>query len=403
MAISRTRAVALLLSLLATTADAMDVSGNIDLQWRSFVNTATLPMQHDNYLSLSAEPEFYFPLAASDASITFTPFYRYDQYDDERTHADIRELNWQQVFEDFELRAGISKVYWGVTESIHLVDIINQTDAVENVDGEDKLGQPMLMFSTQQDWGVLNLFALPGFRERSFAGIEGRPRFPFVIDGNAALYEDRDAERNIDFAARWFNYLGDWEVGLSYFTGTGREPESYRPIPGRPGFAAPFYAQIDQLGLTVQALIEAWTWKLEAISRDTNAQHFNALAAGFEYTVVGIADSSTDLGVVIEYLYDERDGLLSAASQPVPAVFPNNITTAFRLALNDIQSTEVLLGLTTNIDDQSVAAFIEGSRRIGERIKAELELRTFGNTTNGTPLHSFRDDDFVQLNLGWYY
>ena len=39
---------------------------------------------------------------------------------------------------------GVRRVFWGVAESNHLVDVINQTDAIENPDQEDKLGQPML-------------------------------------------------------------------------------------------------------------------------------------------------------------------------------------------------------------------------------------------------------------------
>lgn len=384
----------------------MKLSGNIDAQWRVFLRDGLLPPQHETAASFSLEPEFYFDFDNGNESITFTPFYRRDQYDDERTHADIRELNWQKVFEDFELRIGISKVYWGVTESIHLVDIINQTDAVEDIDGEDKLGQPMIRFSTQQDWGLLDVFVLPGFRERTFAGIEGRPRPPILIDGDAAVYEDPDKEDHVDYAVRLLNYWGDWEVGLSWFKGTGREPERYVPVAfssGQPSVFAPYYAQIDQIGLTVQALIEAWTWKLEAISRKSDAQHFNAFAAGFEYTFVGVNDSSTDVGVVIEYLYDQRDGLSTNPAALVTSPFQNDITTAFRFTLNDIQSSEVLLGLITDVEDQTVAAFIEASRRLGNSFKAELELRTFSNTVPGRPLYSFRDDDFIQLTLGWYY
>ncbi|MDD7885073.1 hypothetical protein [Flavivirga sp. 57AJ16] len=40
-----------------------------------------------------------------------------------------------------------------MTESNHLVDIINQTDAVETFDGEEKLGQPMVQLS----WGTDNI------------------------------------------------------------------------------------------------------------------------------------------------------------------------------------------------------------------------------------------------------
>jgi hypothetical protein len=50
------------------------------------------------------------------------------------------------------------------------VDIINQTDLVENIDGEDKLGQPMVHFSYFGDWGVVDFFLLPYLRERTYPG-----------------------------------------------------------------------------------------------------------------------------------------------------------------------------------------------------------------------------------------
>ena len=74
-------------------------------------------------------------------------------------------------------------------ESRHRVDYINQTDGVEDVDGEDKLGQPMLNLGLQRDWGDLNFFYLPYFRERTFPGTKGRLRAPLVVDTDRARYE----------------------------------------------------------------------------------------------------------------------------------------------------------------------------------------------------------------------
>jgi len=54
--------------------------------------------------------------------------------------------------------------FWGVTEFQHLVDIINQTDLVENIDTEDKLGQPMINLALINDWGTVDLFIMPYFR-----------------------------------------------------------------------------------------------------------------------------------------------------------------------------------------------------------------------------------------------
>src|SRR5690606_38466853 len=120
---------------------------------------------------------------------TFIPFARLDQHDAERTHVDIRELSWIHVSDNWESRVGIRKVFWGVTEGRHLVDIINQTDFVDQIDEEEKLGQPMINLSTVRDWGTLDLYLLPGFRERTFAGQEGRPQIPIPITADRALYE----------------------------------------------------------------------------------------------------------------------------------------------------------------------------------------------------------------------
>jgi len=385
----------LLLILNSAVSSAVELSGYIAVQERVFISDPLDPRQHNSYASISAEPEWYYEFDNGKQNVTFKPFYRGDQHDEERSHGDIRELSWQKVYDSWELKIGISKVYWGVTETLHLVDIINQTDQVENVDGEDKLGQPMIQFSTEQDWGILDFFILPGFRERTFSGVEGRPRPGVIIDADAAVYESSDEENHIDYAFRWFTFLEDWEFGLSHFSGTGREAEGFVPVPGRPGIFAPFYAQIEQTGVDVQALIEDWILKLEVISRDTPLERFTALTGGFEYSIVGMSDTAVDLGIVIEYLYNNRE------QQEV--IFQNDLTTAFRLTLNDIQSSELLLGVTTDLDHQTVATFVEASRRIGQNLKIELEIRTFSNTQLGKPLDSFRDDDFIQADLAWYF
>ena len=240
---------------------------------------------------------------------------------------------------------------------------------------------------------MLDLFILPGFRERSFAGSEGRPRPAFIIDSDAATYESDKEDNHIDYAIRWLTYFEEIELGLSYFTGTGRDPEKFNP---NAGVFTPHYTLIEQIGLDLQAIVEDWTWKLEMISRDSKAQHYIAATAGFEYTLYGLFDSQSDLGIVIEYLYDDRDA-------PMATPFQNDITTALRWALNDTQSTEVLLGIISDLDESVMASFIEASRRLGDDFKLTLEARAFNKTIAGRLLHDFRQDDFIQLDLGWYF
>ena len=376
---------------------AADWSGNIALEYRGFTATALYPEQHQHYLSASAEPELYTTWDNDNQNVTFTPFIRIDQYDDERSHADIRELAWQRVFDNWELKVGISKVFWGATESQHLVDIINQTDAVENIDGEDKLGQPMIRVSLERDWGNLDLFLLPGFRERTFSGVEGRLRPELIVDTDLTDYESGDEQQHIDYAARWFQTVGDWDVGFSYFKGTGREPGLNPTLNSQAQLVlAPYYPQISQFGLDVTASIEDWLWKLEVISREMNDKTYTALTGGFEYTFYGVMESSIDLGIVAEYLFDDRD-------QDATTPFNNDIMMGLRLALNDEQSTEALIGFIIDADTQTTAFNLEASRRLGASWKLEAEARAFSHIDKSDLFFNYRNDDFVQINLGYYF
>jgi len=390
--------------LSSATVSGAEFSGYVGGQTRNFIEDPLSSAQHNDYLSVVAEPEFFHEWDNATQNIEIKLFYREDQYDEDRSHGDIRELSWTGVYDDWELRAGISKVYWGVTETQHLVDIVNQTDQVENVDGEDKLGQPMLRASTEREWGTLDLFILPGFRERTFPGAEGRPRPAFIIDTDSdAIYDFSKGKDHIDLAARYSHYIDEWEFGLTFFSGIGREPTDFS-IAGLStsgeAIVIPVYSLINQIGLDGQAFFGDWTWKLEAANTEVRSglkKGINSFktVGGFEYTWVGVADSAIDLGFVVEYHHsDERI---------TSTVFDNDLATALRFVLNDAQSTEVLAGFTTDADTQTIGSFIEASRRLGESWTLEAQLRTFHGAKESRPLFSFRFDDFAQVDLNYHF
>ncbi|NOZ54219.1 MAG: hypothetical protein GXP08_14000 [Gammaproteobacteria bacterium] len=383
-------------ALLPTICNASgEWSGNVAVEVRSFAHTPSFSDQHDDYLSISAQPEYFFEWDNGKQSFLFIPFVRIDQHDKERTHADIRELAWIKASDVWELRAGIRKVFWGVTESQHLVDIINQTDAIENIDRENKLGQTMINLALIQDWGTLDFFVLPGFRERTFAGREGRLRTQPPVDTDNTVYEASNKNKHTDLAIRWSHFIGDWDVGISHFYGTSRDPRF--TINTDRSAIIPNYDIINQTGLSLQTVVNDWLWKLEMISRNGHENHYTALTGGFEYTLVGIINTQADLGIISEYLYDNRD---EAATTP----FQNDIMLGARFTLNDVQSTEILAGLIFDIDNNGHLFNLEASRRLGDAWKLNLEIRTFSNINSlNDPLYSSRNDDHLQIELAWYF
>lgn len=379
-----------------TVAYSAEFSGNIALEARAFFDTELDPRQSDNNLSLVLEPQWYQSLKNGRDAISFKPYLRWDQHDDERSHFDIRELEWTTARDDWELRAGIRKVYWGVTESVHLVDIINQTDAVDNVDGEDKLGQPMVNLALVRDWGTIDLFVLPGFRERSFAGAEGRLRSVPRVDNSRAVYESSREDRHIDWAARWSHAIGDWDIGVAHFSGTSRDPRFMPGLLAGEPILIPIYDQIDQTSVDLQATKESWLWKLEAMRRSAQSEAYLAAVAGVEYSFYGVFESSTDLGLVMEYLYDNRG---VTASTP----FEDDLFVGLRLALNDEQSSEALIGCIADIDDSSRFCSVETSRRLASNWVFTLEARVFNNIDVGDLLFSLRQDDFIQAEFAYHF
>ena len=385
-----------LLSLLTSAANA-EFSGNVAVEGQAFNTPARFTEQFDNNVTLSFEPRWDGEWNDGDDLWSVELFMRADNKDDGREHADLREALWLHIAGDNEWRVGVNTMFWGVTESRHLVDVVNQTDAVENIDGEDKLGQPMIHLKRYQDWGVLDFLVLPGFRERTFHATEGRLRPPLVVDDSQTGYQSSREDQHVDYALRFSQTYDDLDLGLSWFKGTSRDPLLLPGVDGEGNpVLTPFYEQMTQYGVDAQYIYLDWIWKLEAIRRELESGDFNAATGGFEYTFYGIFDSATDLGAIVEYSYDSR-------SKDEATILDDDFFVGTRLAFNDVQSSEILAGFFIDADNRGRSFRVEGSRRIGSSWKGTLELQTFSNVDDEDPLDAIADDDFLRLEMAYYF
>lgn len=379
-------------------ADTIELSGYAAAEFRFFPAEAKFSAQHDDMVSPSValQPELRWKLDDAN-TLTLIPFGRLDRHDDERTHWDLREANWLYNAGDWDLRVGLGKVFWGVAESRHLVDIINQTDLVESLDEEDKLGQPMVNLNVITGFGTWSAFVLPYFRERNFAGPEGRPGFPLRVAKDLAVFESGEEERHVDFALRWQERVGAFDIGVSHFHGTGREPRLVVTfIPGGP-VLVPHYDLIDQTGLDVQATFDAWLLKLEAMARSGQGDTFFASTAGFEYTLYQIFESDADLGLIAEHHYDGRDDFAPFT------IFDNDLMVGARLALNDQDDTSFLGGAIVDLETQTTFVTIEFATRIADGWKVEIEGRFLPYVADETFETNFERDHTLEFRLLRYF
>lgn len=438
----------------------------IAAQYRSFFEPGShlpgYPAPDNQQESIAFQPHYNRNWDDNTRNFDFTAFFRSDSMDPVRSHWDIRELLWRLDNPGVTWRAGIGKVFWGVTESNHLVDVINQTDQVEDVNGTEKLGQPMLRATFKRKSGSYDFYILPYFRTRDITGSQGRPGSGFPFEIVQTKYQSPDAEHQIDVAFRWTQTYGDLDIGLSYFYGTNRTPQVYIPtftsaavpslafsiggggfIPSGGGFGpgggtgAPipagvdfstFEAQIAALGLTINDLPPAIQAALtsEVISRSSiyysrlNQAGLEALYLLGEWTLK-METVYRDVGngnYWASVMGGERtySGIFGtpwdltlfieynwdSRGQGL-APLQNDIFLGTRIALNDTQSTEITIGNFSDLNNASQNFRIEAARRISDNWKARFVGQAFHITDPTDPMYAYHDDSYAMIELLRYF
>ena len=412
--------------LLAAAASAdtgkitAELSGRIAVEGRWFPNEAAHQGQRDGSLGFTAEPTLYVE-HEDGGSITLTPHYRYDSADPDRTNADLREAYLLLFGElgdgEWEARLGVDRVFWGVTEFHHLVNIVNQVDLTDHPNEESRMGQLMAHLTWSADWGVLEFFAMPLHRERTLPGRKGRLRTGIPFDQKRVSYESAAEEWHVDLAARYSRSIGPLDVGISVFDGTSREP-SFNPrvqliSDGQGGFflvpvsLIPHYAQIRQYGLDAQLTVESWLIKLEAIRREGainrlpppilgEEEDYGAFVAGVEYTFGGVFDSDADISLLGEWSYDER-------GRRSPNRYQNDVFFASRLALNDVENTELIASVIADTDYSTYLLGFEAGRDLSDSWTATAEAAVMLEVDEKDVIHDTRRDGYFVLNLTYSF
>lgn len=382
----------LLLALAAGMARAQESSttGVVALDTRLFSESAPFAQQRRHAAGGFLELEHRWRSGANVFSLR--PHLRVDQA---VSYADLREALWQRDAGAWIVRAGFHKVFWGVMESNHLIDIVNQTDLASDPDGEEKLGQPMAGLSwSGGELGRFELLYLPYFRERLFPGRKARLR----ADPPVAQRDRRwtGGRWHPDYVARWSNSMALADVGLYAFRGLSREPDLALAVrgDGTPALQAS-YRPITQYGADVQIPQGSMMWKGEWLYRRGHGRPFSAFSIGGEYT---LAVAGGDLGLIAEWSRDDRDATAPASN------FGDALFGGVRFRMNSQNDAEILVG--HQMDRATDLRFwsIEMSRRFGDNWKLQVEGKKFMiRSVTPYPLNILQDEHYLQARLSYFF
>jgi hypothetical protein len=337
--------------------------------------------------------------------ITFMPYARADLSNTQRDLVDVREGYYLHQGSSWDVLIGSHIVFWGVTESRHLVDVVNQTDITGEFDQEDKLGQPMINLNiTGEDTGTLSLYGLFGFRERNFPGKRDRLRpllvLPTIVvsDGNRwyPWFTNDKFKHQIGFAARYSKSFttefGSFDIAPSYFYGKNREARFV--VMGTK--VIPVYDMMHQIGLEALYEVDDLQLKFEGLWRSTDADTFFAAVGGFEYFISDPFSTGADLALMGEFLFDDRNTGFNHT------VFDHDVFVGVRVSFNDVSSTKLEFGAIVDVKDGSAFISAEFSRRILDSYLLNIKLHAFDISSSNSQAF-LNDENFVQMRLTRFF
>lgn len=384
----------LAVSALAASAQAEDVTGNVMFESRLFSAAAPYPQQvrHSAAMALEIEKKWQ----GENGLFSFKPFFRLDAVDRRGSYLDVREAMWEVNMDNFQIALGVGKVYWGVSESNRLVDIVNQTDVFADPDGKEKLGQPMLRGTWRDNsYGRVDAMLLPYFRERGLLGKKARLRFDPPPDENAG-HRMFGGRWSPDLAVRWSKSASFADFGLYAFRGLSREPDLSvtATADGRPALKAD-YRLISQFGVDFQVPHGSMMWKGELLHRRGHGKAFSAFVLGGEYTLQA---GRNEVGLLFEWSRDYRDSSAPASS------FAHVMFGGVRLRLNDQEDTEVITGVLFDRVSSIRVLSVEASSRIASQWKLQIKAKKFF-TSDSTPFPSdnLGKENHIQANLNYFF
>ena len=315
-------------------------------------------------------------------------FANWDSADENRRYGDIRQAKLAGRWGDFGAAAGIDTFFWGVSESINLVNVINQSDIRESIDNKVKQGQTFAALNYRLDAGELGVYFFPRFVARDFPL---RPAYGLPVSADNRYESD---DKNGGVAARGLFYLDDFEFALGYFNGTRRDP-LLLPQP-QLGKLTPWYIQTENFLFDAVYLTDSLIYKLEFKTGRELGGGFVASNLGIEYPVYALGETLQDMVLIAEYVFDDRAEQAESHGQ-------NDLFIGSKFAFAE-NAAQVRLLYSYDWDHSSQYAEASCQYRLNDylRIKAKV-MGVLSATPDAQRLYALKNEQFAKFSIHYAF
>ena len=374
----------ILIWLLSVIQVKAETSGSLEITGSYFPKS--LDASFDTNITAEAKVIGYEEL--DDFQLEYEIIIRKSLNDNGKDIVEPRQLFLSKTFGNIDAYLGYRHAFWGVAESRNLVDLINQQDMAAGISPDNKLGAPSISIETYLGSGELQYWYIPRFRERTFNDANAHPGFGIPV--SPAQFAHVKGSKASDKALRYANSIGDIDYALSMFDGTVREPLIRV---NEMGGIIPYYERTRSIGLELQYTGDSILYKLESLTGTQGEEFFNAVVLGTEKIVYSVFETQWDMGLIIEYQYDDR----------AQALIDRIITSGVRLTANDEFDTSLLVLYTVDANSNQSLFGLEASRRLRSGMTLDLNYSLYHSDVQNLPFYSLIDDSEVKVTLGYYF
>ena len=331
----------------------------------------------------------------------------YDTNDNKRRYLDFNELYFQHDFDKWNFLIGKNTRFWGAMEFYNQSDTFNSKDLLDNpFDYDSKLGSWNIAFSRFFDNGEFALIAK--LNEESQPMQEERSIYNFL----PYRYDDKLDTDSDDVPTIYLKYsssIEEHQIDYSVIYQNGYDEQRYIvPKLSRDSNTSEPTITMHQHAYTVDKFMGFGTmvkgdtlYKTELAytsSHDNKVADYAQGSVGLEHTLYGVYDKM-DLGIIAEYYKYKAFQTKRYDSTYFKQLFDDDLALGARLTFNDMDSSNILVGLDVDRHNKEKFLFVDYDTRIDDKYKLKASFQHFDAKKES----AFSDGNTLKVELKYHF
>lgn len=347
----------------------LELKSYVGFEYKSYIKQSGNKKDYNKAVTFENELKYSF----SDSKIYSKINILEDLDEKKRDYIDFTELYFSHSFKDFDFYLGKKIIFLGSLEASNIVDVFNRQNYQKDVLSKNKKGAILSGINYYFEDDSRFDFFIKGFEEKNKLVGKDSVYYAFVNNDykEDLLFATKKEEPSylLNYSKTYYDEINaDISFGLFYGY------DNYLLYKKTDDYYQTMLFQSLKVFTYNTFVLDSSLIKFEASytkiqeDEDFNIKDFYELGFGGEYTFESIFKNH-NLGLIAEYY----------KSNSVNTSLDNDLFLALRYSLNDKDSSEFLLGLVKDLENDDFSSYLKYEGRLSDAFKVSSDLRYIKN------------------------